>query len=194
MDTILYVIRHGETDWNQARRIQGHSDIQLNELGNEQAKRLAEHYRAHSFAAIYTSDLQRAYHTARSLADLRGIEVQKLPTLRERCYGEWEGLTYEEIREKFQDNNPDQPAYGIEPFEKLQDRAQSVLTDIACRHPRQTVAVVSHGGLIKSFLHRITEGKQGTGITRIDNTGVSIFRFAKNQWEVLKVNDTAHLE
>jgi len=194
METILFLIRHGETEWNLARRIQGHSDIQLNELGNEQAKRLAAWYQNHHIDAIYSSDLSRAHHTALPLASLKGLEVQRLSALRERCYGDWEGLTYEEIRERFRDVDPEQSIYGIEPFVKMQQRADTVLTDIAARHLGQTVAVVSHGGFINSFLHWITEGKQGTGISRIDNTGVSLLRFAHERWEVLKVNDTAHLQ
>ncbi len=193
METILYLIRHGETEWNQARRIQGHSDILLNELGTYQAERLAAMYHTHRFDAIYSSDLQRAYHTAHPLAKLKGIDVQTKSSLRERCYGDWEGLTYEEIRERFKDVDPEQSIYGIEPFLTMQQRAGATLTEIVTRHLGETVAVVSHGGFINSFLHYITEGKQGTGISRIDNAGVSLIRFSPDGWEVLKVNDTSHL-
>lgn len=194
METILYLIRHGETEWNKARRIQGHSDIMLNQLGTYQAGRLAAWYQTHPFDAIYASDLLRAQHTAHPLAILKGINVQTHSSLRERCYGEWEGLTYEEIRERFQDADPEQSIYGIEPFLTMQERAYAALTEIVARHLGETVAVVSHGGFINSFLHYITEGKQGTGISRIDNTGVSLIRFSLDRWEVLKVNDTAHLD
>jgi probable phosphoglycerate mutase len=194
METILYLIRHGETEWNKSRRIQGHSDISLNEVGAYQAERLAEWYKAHSFHAIYASDLMRAHHTALPLAKAIGIFVQTLPSLRERCYGEWEGFTYEEIRERFQDVDPDQSLYGIESFATMQRRAYDCLTFLAQKHVDQMIAVVSHGGLINSFLHFVTKGKQGTGISRIDNTGVSVFRYADDRWEVLKVNDTRHLQ
>jgi probable phosphoglycerate mutase len=194
MATILYLIRHGETEWNKARRIQGHSDIALNASGILQAERLAEWYKTKAFHAIYASDLERARHTANRLAEAIGISVRTLPSLRERCYGEWEGLTYEEIRARFHAVDPDPSLYGIESFEAMQQRAAACLTGLAAAHINETIAAVSHGGFINAFLHLVTEGKQGTGISRIDNTGVCVFRYANDRWEVLKVNDTAHLQ
>ncbi|MFY0544608.1 histidine phosphatase family protein [Brevibacillus sp. H7] len=192
MNTILYLIRHGETDWNQSKRIQGHSDIHLNHRGVQQAAQLAKRFEGKRIHAVYSSDLSRARETARGIAELMACPVSSLPGLRERCYGEWEGLTYEEIQERFR--NRDEASCGIESFEEMQQRAVSALTELALRHPGQTVAVVSHGGFINSFLHYVTNGEQGTGKTRIDNTGVSTFRFVQDRWEVLQVNNTDHLE
>ncbi len=192
MNTILYLIRHGETDWNHARRIQGHSDIDLNRQGIQQANQLAARFAGKTFHAVYSSDLSRARETARGIAELMNVPVSTRPHLRERCYGEWEGLTYEEIRERFQQR--DEASCGIESFEEMQQRAVSVLTELATSHLGETVVVVSHGGFINSFLHYVTNGEQGTGITKIDNTGISTFRFAEERWEVLQVNDTDHLD
>jgi len=192
LNTILYLIRHGETDWNQMKRIQGHSDIHLNQTGKQQAELLARRFARETFHVVYASDLIRARETAQQIADLRGLSVVTLPELRERCYGEWEGLTYEEIRQRFQER--DEASCGIETFEAMQQRAVAVLTELAQNHPGETVVVVSHGGLINSFLHYVTNGKQGTGITRIDNTSVSTFRYADHRWTALRVNDTDHLE
>jgi probable phosphoglycerate mutase len=192
LNTILYLIRHGETNWNQSRRIQGHSDIDLNSVGEQQATRLAKRFANETFHAVYASDLSRARETARRIADQLGLPVSTLPHLRERCYGEWEGLTYEEIRQRFQER--DEASCGIETFDAMQQRAVSALTELAASHPGEAIVVVSHGGFINSFLHYVTNGEQGTGITRIDNTGVSTFRYAHDRWEVLRVNDTDHLE
>ncbi|WP_103109393.1 histidine phosphatase family protein [Brevibacillus reuszeri] len=191
METIMYLIRHGETEWNQIRRIQGHSDIDLNELGLRQAEQVARRFQGESVHAVYSSDLSRARETASRIAQNFDYTVSTLPTLRERCYGQWEGLTYEEIRARFE--NQDEAACGIETFECMQKRAVTALTELAKAHPNETIVVVSHGGLINSFLHFVTSGEQGTGITRIDNTGITKFRFT-DFWNVLQVNDTDHLE
>lgn len=187
----MYLVRHGETDWNQVRRIQGHSDTDLNELGLRQAEQVAGRFRSEGIHAVYSSDLSRARETASRIAQNFDRAVSTLITLRERCYGQWEGLTYEEIRARFE--NQDEAACGIETFEGMQQRAVTALTELAKAHPGETIVVVSHGGLINSFLHYVTSGEQGTGITRIDNTGITKFRYT-DHWNVLHVNDTDHLE
>ncbi|KQL45509.1 phosphoglycerate mutase [Brevibacillus choshinensis] len=191
METIMYLVRHGETEWNQIRRIQGHSDIDLNEQGLRQAEQVARRFRGETIHAVYSSDLSRARVTASRIADQSGSTISTRSTLRERCYGQWEGLTYEEIRARFEAQ--DETACGIETFEDMQQRAVNALTELAKNHPDEAVVVVSHGGLINSFLHYVTAGEQGTGITQIDNTGITMFRYTDNRWEVLQVNDTDHL-
>ncbi|MGG2482737.1 histidine phosphatase family protein [Brevibacillus borstelensis] len=192
MHTVIYLVRHGETDWNLARRIQGHSDIALNESGRSQAQKVGVRFRGETIHAVYASDLARARETAQCIAENVGCTVSTLTTLRERCYGEWEGLTYEEIKVRFA--NMDETACGIETFEDMQQRAAAALTELADRHAGKAIVVVSHGGLINSFLHGVTGGQQGTGITRIDNTGISVFHYVDRRWEVVTVNDTDHLE
>lgn len=194
METVLYLIRHGETEWNLTKRYQGQSDIPLNTPGIRQAERLAAWYQEHAFDHIYASDLSRAFHTAHPLASKRGMEITTLSMLRERSYGQWEGMTYEEVRSAFAEVDTDTTIYGIEPMVDLRHRARAVMEEIARKHLNEKVAVISHGGFINAFLYVITEGKQGTGITRIDNTGVTTLRFTNDGWRVLQVNDTAHLE
>lgn len=193
MLTVIYLVRHGETDWNLARRIQGHSDVPLNQRGLSQAEKVAARFQDVEIHAVYSSDLTRARRTAECIAERIGtLTVHTLPTLRERCYGQWEGLTYEEIRARFEDM--DETACGIETFEAMQQRASAALTELAIRHAGQTIVVVSHGGLINSFLHDVTNGQQGTGITQLDNTGINQFLFQNGKWEVVKINDTDHLK
>ncbi|MBO8163732.1 MAG: histidine phosphatase family protein [Brevibacillus sp.] len=194
METILYLIRHGETGWNRLKRIQGHSDLPLTAVGERQADCLAARFAGRPLSIVYSSDLKRAYETARRLADMAGLEVRTTPDLRERNYGEWEGLTYQEIEERYGTAVRDEAKYGIEPFEAMQRRAKTCLTSIAENHPDQMVAVVSHGGLINAFLHLVTDGVQGTGVTRIENTGITTFRYRSGQWDVLQVNDIGHLQ
>ena len=95
--TTLLLARHGETDWNREFRIQGSSDIQLNELGRQQAQFLAQELTDVDLDAIYSSDLSRAQATAAAVAATHGLEVQLDPRLRERSFGSWEGLTREDV-------------------------------------------------------------------------------------------------
>ena len=98
--TTLLLARHGETDWNREFRIQGSSDIELNELGRKQAHALAQELEHVELDAIYSSDLSRARATAEAVAASHGLEVRLDPRLRERSFGSWEGLTREDIDER----------------------------------------------------------------------------------------------
>src|SRR3989339_1568200 len=93
MTTRICFIRHGETDWNVAKRIQGQTDVPLNETGRSQALAMAFNAAHHDFSAIYSSDLQRALDTAKLVAERRGLKVNTLPQLRERHFGIFQGLT-----------------------------------------------------------------------------------------------------
>lgn len=194
METLLFLIRHGETEWNRSGRIQGHSDLKLTPTGEWQADCLAASFVGKYLCAVYSSDLQRARETARRLAEAVGQTVCTLPALRERSYGAWEGLTLEEIRERFPDYRTNEAKYGIESFAAMQQRAVDCLTPIAQRHRNEAVAIVSHGGLINAFLHFITNGALGTGVTRLDNTGVTSVSYRLGQWRVNDVNNTRHLQ
>ena len=93
----LILIRHGATAWNASRRFQGHSDVPLSEEGRSQARRLAVRLRGERFDAIYASDLMRAVETASIVAEPHGLDVRRDPRLREFDFGEWEGLTWDQI-------------------------------------------------------------------------------------------------
>src|SRR5687768_16876002 len=95
--TTLLLARHGETDWNRELRIQGSSDIALNDLGRDQARALAEELAELALDAIYSSDLRRARETAEAVAAQHGLDVRLDPRLRERAFGSWEGLTRADI-------------------------------------------------------------------------------------------------
>lgn len=194
METLLFLIRHGETEWNHCGRIQGHCDLKLTPAGEQQADCLAARFVGKNLAAVYASDLQRAAETARRLARAVGLTVCTLPALRERSFGDLEGRTVEEIRARFHDFQSSEAKYGMEPFASLQKRAVDCLTAIAQRHLSESVAVVSHGGLLNAFLHSITNGTLGTGVTRLDNTGVTSVTYRAGQWKVIDVNDTRHLQ
>lgn len=198
----LLIVRHGETLWNVERRCQGHADIPLNERGIEQAEKLAFHLQNSAIDAIYASDLSRAVQTAEKVGERHGLPVWPLRELRERFYGELEGLTREQMAERYPIEEEawlnvwrKGGKYGVELFTDFERRIVKKLTNLAREHIGGRILVVSHGGSINAFLHGVTAGELGTGVTRIDNTGVTTAEFSRDGgWKVIRVNDTKHLE
>ena len=151
MATTILLARHGETDWNAARRVQGHTDVPLNERGREQARALAEELHDEPLDAVYASDLLRAHETARIVAERKGLDVIVLPELRERDFGTWEGLTDVEVLDRFPQARTG--TWGdAETREELSHRILLALERIADAHPDGRVLVVAHGGPLRAVL------------------------------------------
>lgn len=150
--TRLYIIRHGATDWNECRRLQGQQDIPLNSRGREQAAQMALRLAEQQLEAIYSSDLLRARQTAEAISKIVGAELQMDARLREVHLGEWEGKLVSEIEEADGDRFERRFRYpattappGGEPTCMVQERILAAVHDISTRHPAGAVAVVSHG-------------------------------------------------
>jgi 2,3-bisphosphoglycerate-dependent phosphoglycerate mutase len=194
MDIRMILIRHGETDWNRQRRIQGHVDIPLNETGLLQAERVGERMRLEAIDSFFSSDLQRAKRTAEIIAKYHCMDVQIDTRLRERNYGELEGLTKEQIDLRFPDyQSRDHAVQGQETLEEVRVRAMDALTDIARRQKSGTVAVVSHGGWINAVLYVVSNGCAGTGITHLKNTSISTLLYNGHDWRIESIGDASHL-
>lgn len=194
--THIYLIRHGETDWNAARRIQGHSDIPLNEMGKRQALRLAERLQHIPISRICASDLQRAVETALPLAECLGLPVHRFGDLRERHYGEWEGRSYEEVRTEMPDVNTwteQNRRYNIETFSSMQQRGVNCLRSIVQENTSEHLVVISHGGMLNAILHYMSSGEHGTGKTRWGNTALTHVEYAADTWVLRAINDGSHL-
>lgn len=153
--TLISLVRHGQTDWNLARRIQGSSDIPLNDTGRAQADATGRALAGGRFDAIYASPLGRAFETASIIASHIGLgEPALLPAIAERHYGEAEGLTGAEILERWPEGTP---VPGRETREQVVERALPALLDLGERHAGESVIVVSHGGVIGSLVRHITD-------------------------------------
>jgi 2,3-bisphosphoglycerate-dependent phosphoglycerate mutase len=161
--TTLLLARHGETDWNRELRIQGSSDIDLNELGREQARALATELADVELDAVYASDLARARATAEAVAAARGLEVRLDARLRERSFGSWEGLTREDIAEL-----PEGSRHEGESDEEVRARVLEAIEEIARAHPGRQVLVVSHGGALNTLWHHAL----GVRVERWENCAV----------------------
>jgi broad specificity phosphatase PhoE len=160
--TTLLLVRHGETDWNRVGRWQGGSDTQLNDLGREQARALADQLDG-DIDVVYSSDLARARETAEIVAAKLGLEVRLDPRLRERGFGGWEGLTTTEIEDRFGDAHrrwlagEGAGADDAETFEDFSARVNHFLADLVRLHPDDEVLVISHGGSIR-VIHALAAG------------------------------------
>ncbi len=149
----LWLVRHGQTDWNIDGRIQGQSDVPLNETGRAQAQALAQKLAGVPFVAVYSSDLERARETAEIIAAPHGLPVQIDARLREVHQGDWEGLNLMDIRERYdweyrhdQSYSPDFRPPGGESAREVAGRIQAAIEDIHTAHPHGgAVLVVSHG-------------------------------------------------
>jgi broad specificity phosphatase PhoE len=153
--TTILLARHGESDWNRARRWQGFADRPLTELGREQAVALAQRLADTELDAVYSSDLQRARETAEIVARSKGLRVETTPDLREVDVGSWSGLTRAEAEARF----PEAYARWLdggegwddgETYAEMSRRVVGAIVRIAAQHPNSRVLVVAHGGSIRA--------------------------------------------
>lgn len=201
--TRLLLIRHGQTEWNKLGKYQGQSDVALSEEGLEQARCLAEHFPVEKLDAVYASDLFRAMVTARTVADRFGLAVQKEEAFRELSFGDWEGLTYQEIVEGWPEamsnflTHPDvmKIPHG-ETFAQVQARAMGRLWEIVAEHEAKdhVVAIFAHGAVLRTMLTALMHMPLSHVWTLSQyNTAVSIVRFDEGRPTVELLNSTAHL-
>lgn len=200
--TKIIFVRHGQTEWNVLGRYQGQTDVALSPLGIEQAEKLAAHFPVDKIEAVYSSDLARAMKTASCVADRFVLTVEPRPELRELNFGDWEGLTYDEIVAKWPDalenffQHPDvlEIPHG-ESFPKLRERALACVEEIVARHPDQTVAVFAHGAILRTILTAALHmDLQYVWTIRQFNTAVNIVTYTEHGTTVELINGTGHLK
>ncbi|RJX17384.1 MAG: alpha-ribazole phosphatase [Ammonifex sp.] len=198
----IYLIRHGETLWNHARKYQGHADIALSERGLKQAEALARRLEREQFAAFFASDLRRASDTAEIIARPHGGKVSTLPALREINFGEWEGLTRDEIKARFPELSEQWWAApcstrlpGGEMLAEVTLRAATAIEDIAAAYPDAQVVVVSHGGAIRASIgHYLKMDLNQYWRLRQDNAALNILEFyERDRAQLIVFNDCCHL-
>jgi probable phosphoglycerate mutase len=202
--TALLLIRHGETAWNAEHRIQGHLDIPLSATGIRQAALLADRLAREAIVAVYSSELTRARLTAEPFAARLGLDINLDTRLRERSFGVFEGLTQDEIvarhPEGFRRWRERDPAWAIDEGEsgrQLIDRVLSALHDITQRHPGESVAVVTHGGVL-DVVYRAARGLPWGAPREHQMLNASINRLSAQApplaLSILDWGDVAHLE
>lgn len=205
MTQILFA-RHGETEWNAVLRVQGWTDIPLSARGRAQAAALAVRLAALPLRAVYASDLSRAVETARPVAEKLGLEVQTLPGLRERRFGDWEGLTQADLERdhaaawhRFHvQRDLAAPVPGGETWAEVGARVRDGLAQVLAAHPGrdEAVLVVGHGGSGRTLLLEALQAPLATLLClHLDNASVSRLHFhGPGNSRVSLLNDTGHLD
>lgn len=199
--TRICFIRHGETDWNVAKRIQGHTDIPLNATGRAQALAMAFNAARQRFHAIYSSDLVRTMATAQALAEREAQEVKPLPQLRERHYGIFQGMTAEEgavrLPEAYAHYVARDLDYAFETGESLSALAERVTAGVdwlVRHHSGQTIAAVSHSGVLDVIYRRATGRPLHTPRDFvIPNCALNWFEFDVRGWHLASWADRHYL-
>lgn len=193
--TTLYIVRHGQTEWNVKKLMQGHSDSPLTTQGIEQARRRGETLRHVSFDAVFSSDLLRARRTAELITLEKNLAVTTTHALRERFYGSFEGKSFAEYEaelkklfEKYQDLSEEQIFVqymgNLETKEQAGSRFITFLREIAVAYRGKTVLVVTHGGVMRYFLNQLVGDKkerlkpgsiENTAFIKVESDGVDFF-------------------
>lgn len=197
----VILVRHGETEWNRIGRQQGHLDSPLSDAGIAQAERLTQRLAGEEFAALYSSDLGRAFHTAQRIAAHSGHSVITDARLRERHLGIFQGLTREEAGEKYprdseklESGDPDYRIPGGESARDRYERIVACIEDIAGRHPGERIVIVAHGGALRSLFHRTLGLPLSAPRTfKLLNASVNRFHFQNGRWKLATWGDVSHL-
>ena len=198
---LLYLVRHGETDWNREHRWQGHYDRELSATGRAQASAAAARLRDERIAQIYSSDLRRALETAQIIADACGLDVRADRALREVDVGSWAGLTREEAKERFPEGYARRRAGGTgwdggETYEQMGERVRGYVTrlvDAAAGSER--IALICHSGVIRLLVvHALGLGPaERRHIGGNEHGALSVLRVRRHQWSLRVYNDACHL-
>ena len=200
-ETEIILIRHGETEWNSQKRMQGHSNSDLSLVGQAQIQALGQLMKNVPFDLIYSSDSLRAKQTAEAITQFSGHELQFDQRLREKNLGVFEGLTSEEARERhpevfrlFKTAGSKYVVDEGDSTQQLQDRALEIVNEIRIKHPEERVLLVTHGGFIRVVMkHSLGLSLETPTRFLIRNTGV--FRLVwEDKWLVSQMGGVSHFE
>jgi broad specificity phosphatase PhoE len=196
---MLYVVRHGETDWNRERRLQGHFDVSLNSIGLGQAHALARYFENHPLSRVLTSPLRRASVTAEIIAETAHCPLEEARELAEIHHGSWQGLTIDDIQAQFPNvwahwmaqPSRTQP-HGAESLAAVFDRVDRLLQRL---HTDEDVCLVTHGVVSQALVVRLMGLDPDALFTITQANGcVNIFEFGETGPSVKALNVTTHLQ
>ena len=200
--TRIIAIRHGETAWNVSTRIQGHLDIGLNETGRWQAHRVALALAGEPIAALYSSDLLRAWDTALSIANATGLPVQTVEGLRERGFGVFEGKTFQEVEAQWPEQalrwRKREPAFepgGGESLLRFRERITLATQGLAAQHPGEQIVMVAHGGVMDVLYRAATRQEiQAPRTWDLGNATINRLLWTPEGLSLVGWADTQHLD
>jgi broad specificity phosphatase PhoE len=197
----VYIVRHGETEWNAQGRIQGHSDIPLSDNGRAQAQSVARRLSGIPFSVAYTSDLSRTHETAQIILGDTGTALHTTPQLREYSKGVFEGLTVDEYARQYPDqyqaslqNDLDFAPTGGETIRETSIRMARFVDETLQNHQDETTLVVGHGGSLRSLIVALLAlPLEANWKFVMDNCALSLVHTYPNNAVLHLYNDTAHL-
>jgi uncharacterized phosphatase len=187
--TTICLIRHGETEWNKVGRIQGTTDVPLNDTGVSQAQACGAHLTAEDWDVIVTSPLERARHTATIINENLSLPLVEMAEFQEKHFGKAEGLTAQERYGLY----PDKNYPGQEQPERFRSRLISGLTQLNERFADKRVLVVAHGGVIHTILEQLAFGEFDAATVRLQNGGMNHIQFVEQRWHIQECNFIGHL-
>ena len=204
ISTRIVAIRHGETAWNASTRIQGHTDIPLNDHGHRQAQLLAQALaEAEPIDAVYSSDLQRAHATALAMSQATGAPLHTHVGLRERAFGEFEGRSFDHIEAElpqaahlWRTRVPDwSPPGGGESLLIMQERVLTTLDELAQQHLGQHIALVAHGGVLDILYRAATQQSlQAPRSWQLGNATINRLLWTPQSLTLVGWGDDVHLQ
>lgn len=197
----MILVRHGETTLNREKMYRGLMDVPLSETGLRQAELLADCLGHEKIEAVYSSPLRRAVQTAKPLARGLGMEIETIAGLTDMDFGEWQGLTSVEVREKYPEhyrNWQDAPGNvripGGESLGDVTDRVTPFLEDAVARAAEKKMVIVSHRVVLKVIVcHRLGLTNASFWNFKLDTAGITRFRVEGGRTVLTGFNDTAHL-
>lgn len=187
--TEICLVRHGETDWNAIGRLQGSTDIPLNNNGKYQARECGEFLAKDKWDLIVTSPLMRARQTAEIISNIVRIPMVEMSEFVERHFGDAEGMTVQERSTTF----PDKKYINVEEWEDLISRVTIGLEKITQNYKSKRVIVVVHGAVINAILAELSNGEVGSGKTRLVNACINNIAFSEGKWNIKDFNQVTHL-
>lgn len=201
--TKICFVRHGETDWNVNKRMQGHIDIPLNAHGVMQAERLAKALQrtGHHFDRIYSSDLERAFHTAKAIASPQSLDITIHPDLRERHVGKLQGLLLADapqveptLWQRHLARDLDFDLGGGESIVQFHNRMKRMLDYLLTKHTGEQILAVSHGGSLDMIYRIVTQqALDAERVAVVPNTSLNWIAHDGNAWSIERWGDTSHL-
>ncbi len=201
----IIIVRHGETQYNVDRRLQGWTDVPLNENGHHQAKKVAERLADEKIEAIYSSDHKRAHSTSQHIAAKHNLTPKKRKALREDMMGVLEGWQWEtevdldkqrlwDERIKARENhNIHWKEHAGESLHEHTLRVQKLIREIEKKHPKGTIIIVSHGGTINRIMEICGFKNISHDYISYKNTSVTILTRQGSKYKLDLHNDTSHL-
>ena len=199
--TRVYLVRHGQTEWNRELRFRGRADIYLNENGREQARAIAVALSDTHINAIYTSPLSRSIETARPIAEVFRLKTTALQGLIDINYGEWEGLAHEEVKQRYAnlyrqwEKHPDSVKFpNGESLDDVRERSFSAFTEVVERDRGKSILIIPHRVINKVLLCALLGLSNAHFWSIRQDTGcINMIEYSNRQFVLVSMNDTCHL-